>query len=322
MPSTCAVATPPRDTYAGTVMFGQHPDPSHVVAHVSDTHLRAGGALLYGAVDTEANLTRAIERLGRLDPRPQALVFTGDLADLAESKAYARLREIVEPAAAAWGAQVIWVMGNHDERAAYSHALFGEESDAPQDRVYDVSGLRVVALDTSVPGWHHGELSEEQLAWLADVLREPAPHGTILAMHHPPIPVPMMRPAEVIELLRQDRLADVVRGTDVRAVLGGHFHFTSWSTFAGVPVSVASATCYTSDPAPLNRFVSGVDGHQAMTMLHVYADRIVQTVVPVDSAPEVSGYPIDIAAEVAALDPATRFDLLARKDSPLYTGNA
>lgn len=301
--------------------FGQHPDWTHVVAHLSDPHLR-GDTLLYGSIDTEANLRQALDRLSRLDPKPQALVFTGDLADLAEPKAYARLREIVEPAAAAWGAQVIWVMGNHDERAAYSLGLFDDESDEPQDRVYDVAGLRIVALDTSVPGYHHGELSDGQLDWLRSVLATPAEHGTILAMHHPPIPVPMMPPAEIIELLDQHRLADVVAGTDVRAVIGGHFHFTSFSTFAGVPVSVASATCYTSDPTPVDRFVSGVDAHQAVTMLHVYPDRIVQTVVPVADAREVSGYPADVAAEVAAMDPATRFELLSRKDSPLYTGDA
>jgi 3',5'-cyclic AMP phosphodiesterase CpdA len=99
--------------------YGQYPDPGHTVAHVSDPHLLAGGALQYGQVDTEARLAAALERLGRLDPSPQALVFTGDLADKAEPKAYLRLRELVESTAGAIGAQVIWVMGNHDERAAY-----------------------------------------------------------------------------------------------------------------------------------------------------------------------------------------------------------
>ena len=301
-------------------LFGQYADPTHVVAHVSDTHLRAAGSLQYGAIDTEANLEQAIARLGRIRPRPQALVFTGDLADIAEPKAYARLREIVEPAAAEWGAQVVWVMGNHDERAAYSLGLFDEESEAEQDRVYDVAGLRIVALDTSVPGYHHGELTEGQLFWLADVLSTPAEHGTLLALHHPPIPVPMMRPAEVIELLDQQRFADVVAGTDVRGILGGHFHFTSWSTFAGVPVSVASATCYTSDPAPLERFISGVDAHQSVTMLHLYDDRIVHSIVPVTEAPEVSGYPSDVRAQVEALSPEDRREILSRKDSPFYTG--
>jgi len=298
--------------------LGQYPDPTHVIAHLSDPHLLAGGALQYGAVDTEAHLQQALARLSRIDPAPQALVFTGDLADRAEPKAYARLREIVDPAAAEIGAEVVWVMGNHDERAAYSAGLFESPSEGPQDRVYDVAGLRIVALDSSVPGYHHGELGSDQLEWLAGVLEEPAPHGTVLALHHPPIPVPMLRIAEVIELLGQESLAAVISGTDVRAIVGGHFHFTSYSTFAGVPVSVASATCYTTDVTPVERLVSGVDGHQSFTMLHLYDDRVVHSVVPVPDAPEVSGHPEEVREALAAMDPRELFELVSRKDSPLY----
>lgn len=302
------------------MQFGQYPTPSHVIAHLSDPHLLAGGTQQYGVIDTEAGLVQVLERLAHIDPPPQVLVFTGDLADRAEPAAYARLRELVEPAAAAMGAQVVWVMGNHDERSVYSKGLFGEESDAPQDRVYDVDGLRVVALDTSVPGYHHGDLTEDQLTWLTDVLATPAPHGTVLALHHPPIPVPMLRAAEIIELLDQDRLAAVITGTDVRSIIGGHFHFSTYSTFAGIPVSVASASCYTSDPAPIARFVSGVDGHQAFTMMHVYDDRIVQTIVPLADAPEVSGYPSDVIAQLELLSPEERREGLSRKDSSFYSG--
>ncbi len=82
-------------------------------------------------------------------------MFTGDLADKAEPAAYARLRELVEPFAASIGAQVVWVMGNHDERAPYAKGLFDREltgDDIPaQDAVHDVGGLRIVSLDTSVP---------------------------------------------------------------------------------------------------------------------------------------------------------------------------
>ena len=302
------------------VQLGQYPAPGHVVAHISDPHLLAGGARQYGVVDPEAGLRLALERLTRLDPVPQALVFTGDLADLAEPAAYARLRELVEPVAETLGAVVVWVMGNHDERAPYARGLFDEDGDGPQDRVHEVAGLRIVALDTSVPGYHHGDLTDEQLAWLTDVLATRAPHGTLLAMHHPPIPVPLMPAAEIIELADQQRLADAITGTDVRGILGGHFHFSTYSTFAGVPVSVASATCYTSDPAPLARFVSGVDAHQAVTMLHLYNDRIVHTIVPLADAPELSGDPSDVRAQVEALTADERRELLSRKDSPFYTG--
>ena len=60
---------------------------------------------------------------------PQALVFTGDLADIGEPDAYERLKALVEPvAASAMNAQLIWVMGNHDERTPSTPAvLFGQE---------------------------------------------------------------------------------------------------------------------------------------------------------------------------------------------------
>ena len=299
--------------------FGQHPAPTHVVAHLSDVHLLADGVLQYGVVDTEAGLFRSLERLRHVNPAPQVLVFTGDLADKAEPAAYSRLRELVEPVAAELGAQVVWTMGNHDERAEYAAGLFGGASDEPQDRVYDVAGLRVIALDTSVPGYHHGDLTADQLEWLRDRLATPAEHGTILAMHHAPIPVPMLRAAEIIELIDQDQLAAVVEGTDVRSIIGGHFHFSTYSTFAGIPVSVASASCYTADPAPVERFVSGVDGHQSLTMMHVYADRIVHTLVPLAEAPEVSGYPPDVVAQLEALTPEQRREEISRKDSAFNT---
>jgi 3',5'-cyclic AMP phosphodiesterase CpdA len=300
--------------------FGQLAPPSHVVAHVSDTHLLAGDAQQYGAIDTVSHFRSALERLTRIDPPPQAIVVTGDLADLGEPEAYRRLRELVEPFAEAVGAQVVWCMGNHDERAAFSRELFGEESDAPQDRVYDVRGLRIVSLDTSVPGWHHGEITDEQLAWLRDELATPAEHGTILALHHPPIPSPLVPAAEIIELLDTDRLADVVRGSDVRAILGGHYHFTSHSTFAGIPVSVAAATCYVVDTAPLDRLISAVDGHQAFNVVHVYDDRVVHSIVPVPDAPEVDGFGADMLPLLEALRPEERLDMVSRKDSPLNTG--
>jgi Icc protein len=303
------------------VQYGQYPAPRFTIAHLSDVHLLAHGVKQYGVVEPETGLAQALVRLGRMEPKPDALVFTGDLADKGEPDAYARLRELVEPAAAELGAQVVWVIGNHDERAPYAKGLFDSDDDGPQDRVHEVGGLRIVALDTSVPSYHHGELRPEQRDWLRELLATPAEHGTILAMHHPPIPVPTLEPAGIIELLDQHLLAEVIEGTDVRGILGGHFHYSSHSTFAGVPVSVASASCYTTDPAPVDRLISGVDGHQAFTMVHVYDDRLVHTVIPIPEAPEVSGQPAEMRATLDALTPDERREIISRKDSFFNAGN-
>jgi len=202
----------------------EHPAPERVLLHFSDTHLRAAQTpRLFGTVDGAETLARALAAIEAGGLRPDAVVFTGDLADLGEPGAYADLRALVEPVVARIGARVLWVMGNHDDRAAFRAGLYGPDAadrpDArrPVDRVDELDGLRIVTLDTSVPGHHHGALDDEQLAWLADVLATPAPLGTILAMHHPPVPAVLPLAASV-ELRDQRRLAEVPEEIRVRAL--------------------------------------------------------------------------------------------------------
>ena len=272
------------------VQLGQHAPPIHVIAHVSDTHLLGGRRPLYGAVDTDATVARAFAQLERSGMRPEAIVITGDLTDLGEPDAYERLKGLVEPAAERMGSRVIWVMGNHDERGPFAEILLGEPiTTKPQDRVYDLNGLRIIALDTTVPGYHHGDLEPEQLEWLRAELATPAPHGTLVALHHPPIPTPVELMA-ILELDHQAELADVIRGTDVRAVLAGHLHYSTTGTFAGVPVSVAAATCYTIDSSAEPGSLAGIDGGQAFNLVHVYDDQVVHSIVPISDAPRVAGF--------------------------------
>ena len=261
----------------------EYPAPERVLLHLSDTHLRAGAPLLFDAIDGSERLSRALDGIEASGVRPDVIVFTGDLVDLGERRAYADLRARVEPFAQRVGAEVVWVMGNHDERAAFRAELWDEHGDdqRPVDRVDEFDGLRIVTLDTSVPGHHYGEVTAEQLSWLAGVLATPAPLGTVLAMHHPPVPSVLALAASV-ELRDQRRLADVLRGTDVRAIIAGHLHYSTFGTFAGIPVSVASSTCYAQD---LTVPVGGTrpqDGAQAFNLVHVYDDTIVHAVVPVD----------------------------------------
>ncbi len=268
----------------------EHPRPRHFLLHLSDTHLLGGPGPLYGAMDSEARLRQLFTEVEASGAKPEAVIFTGDLADKGEPEAYTKLRRIVEPACREMGARVIWAMGNHDDRGNFRAGLLDQPADmAPVDRSYYLDGLRVITLDTSVPGYHHGELSADQLEWLADELETPAPDGTILALHHPPVPS-VLDLSVLVELRRQSELAGVLRGSDVRSILAGHLHYSTTATFAGIPVSVASATCYTQD---LNVPVGGTrgrDGAQAFNLVHVYEHTIVHSVVPLGNAPTVGEY--------------------------------
>lgn len=268
----------------------EHPRPRHFLLHLSDPHLVGGPEPLYGAVDSEARLIQLFEEVKKSGARPEAVIFTGDLADKGDPEAYAKLRAIVEPACEELGADVIWAMGNHDNRANFRKGLLDQPgTDAPVDHSYFINGLRIITMDTSVPGYHHGELSPAQLEWLAAELATPAPDGTILALHHPPVPS-VLDLSVLVELRDQRSLAAVVRDSDVRTILAGHLHYSTTATFAGIPVSVASASCYTQD---LNVPVGGTrgqDGGQAFNLVHVYEHTIVHSVVPMGRSTTVGEY--------------------------------
>jgi Icc protein len=217
------------------------------LVHLSDTHILPEGELLYGKVDTLANLRAALAMVEAADLRPAAIVMTGDLTDRGEPEAYERFRRVVEPAAERIGAPVVYTMGNHDDRGALRATLLGgEASTKPYDHVVVAGGLRIIALDSSIPGRIHGRLRPRQLDWLREELATPAPAGTVLAMHHPPL-ADERQIAEAMYLNNPEDLAEVIAGGDVRAVLAGHTHSPGAGVLAGTPVWVAGAVAYSID---------------------------------------------------------------------------
>ncbi|PXY29776.1 metallophosphatase [Prauserella flavalba] len=257
--------------------------PDLTLVQLTDTHLLPEGALMHDVVDTAANLVAALEMIERSQLPVAALLLTGDLADNGAPSAYRRLREAVEPAARRLGAEVIYTMGNHDERGAFRAEVLGEEpSTADYNTVTMVGGLRVVSLDSSEPGQHDGHLSGEQLDWLADVLAHPAPSGTVLVCHHPPLPSPVPT-VHLLRLRGAERLAGVVAGSDVRLVVTGHAHHAGCGALGGVPVWVGPALAYgVAAVPPKGRLRAGADA--AFSRIDVFGEQVVATAVPLSRA--------------------------------------
>lgn len=296
-----------------SVQFGQYPPARRTLLHLSDTHFLAGNALLNGRIDTAANLAATIEAIERMSLRPDGIIVTGDMTDLGEPDAYRALRAAIDPLASRLDAPVIWVAGNHDERPALRVGLLDEDpSQEPVVGVWDLDGLRIIALDSTVPGWHHGDLDDAQLEWLRGILLTPAPLGTILALHHPPLPshIPLF---DILELRDQQRLADAIEGSDVRAILAGHLHYSTSGTFAGVPVSVASATCYTMNLTRPAFEVNGMDAGQSFHLVHVYDETITHAVVPVSEAATGDYFSAEWLERMAELSPEERLEAFSRK---------
>ena len=291
---------------------GGRPAPTHVIAHLSDTHLLPGGRLLGGLIDTAAHLSLCLERLEESGESIDAVVVSGDLTDDGEEASYRLLLDLLEPVIARLGATLVLTTGNHDERRPYARVVHGVDTDEPQDTVTWVRGLRIITVDSAVPGYHHGGLSDDQYAWLERELGEPAPHGTVLVMHHPPITYrsPVM---QLLDFDEPGRLAGVVRGSDVRVILTGHLHATSFGTLAGIPVVVAGGVSYADDIGVPREALVAVDGPQSWNLVEVHTDDVVTTVAPARRHQSWPALPPMVMEYMATIPPEEQRETFSRK---------
>ncbi|GAA4981010.1 metallophosphoesterase [Kineococcus glutinatus] len=247
--------------------------------HLSDTHLTVPGRLHQGRVDTTAALRHLLAGLAPLAGL-DAVVVSGDVSDDGSAESYTTARDLVGAFAAARGAHVVWVPGNHDQRGPFARVLLDRDGGpGPLDAVHDVAGLRVVALDSSVPGRGYGELRPGQLARLRRVLAEPAPRGSVVVVHHPPLPAPTAL-HEALRLQRPQELLAALAGTDVRAVLGGHYHHPYVADLRGIHVVVAPGVANRTDVLVAPGRERAVRGSGAC-LLELDADTVRTTVLAV-----------------------------------------
>ncbi|MGN6791456.1 MAG: metallophosphoesterase family protein [Streptosporangiaceae bacterium] len=220
---------------------------SYLVVQISDIPLTADGQLAPG-IRPRDNLLLGLRTLAENDIRPDVFLLTGDLTDTGDGACYDDLAEVLAEATDSSGASVIFLPGNHDDRRALSRHLLGGSGGGAVNQTYWRGGLRIIALDSTVPGQGHGYLDDQTLGYLRDEVATAAPDGTIVAMHHPPVPSPIEVLSE-IALRNPEHLRHAVAGADVRIVLCGHYHHPALGTAGAVPVWVSPATAYQADPA-------------------------------------------------------------------------
>lgn len=209
-------------------------NPSTVlIAQLSDLHIKAGGKLSYGRVDTLGALHRAIAALNRLDPQPDAVVITGDLVDFGHHEEYQTLRGALQ----ALKMPFYVLAGNHDNRqqlkaAFVDHAYLNQHPERVEWQA-ECGALRLLALDSSIPGKPHGELSAQSLSWLDNQLAAQPERPTLVMLHHPPFFTGIAHMDR--QLLRHpEALAQVIaRHPQVERVLCGHLHRSIQLRFAG-----------------------------------------------------------------------------------------
>jgi 3',5'-cyclic-AMP phosphodiesterase len=216
-----------------------------LIAQLSDPHLRPQSQLYQNVVDSNARFAAAIAHLNEFDPRPDVVLLSGDLVDEGTPAEYETARKLL----ATLTIPLLAIPGNHDDRAGFRdslHDLTYMPSTGPLSyTVGDRGPVRIVALDVTIPGLHHGEADETSLVWLEQVLAAEPDRPTIVMMHQPPVACGV--PYLDLYLCRGgERLAAVVkRYPAIERIVCGHVHRFMELRFAGTVLCTAPSTTTT-----------------------------------------------------------------------------
>ncbi len=235
-----------------------------LIAQITDLHVVGKDQLCQGRVATHAQLQEAVAHINGLDPRPDLVLVTGDLTDHGTPEEYAVAREIL----AALRPAAYLIPGNHDRREAFLEA-FADRAYLPRpgapfaQYVIEQYPVRLVGLDTTIPGKSDGMLCGERLAWLEASLQAAPDRPTMIFMHHPPFRTGI-RWVDAIGLHGGRKMeAIVARHTQVEWVACGHIHRPVQVAWGGTMAGTAASTSHAQVALALTE-TSGFDFRYAL----------------------------------------------------------
>jgi 3',5'-cyclic AMP phosphodiesterase CpdA len=214
-----------------------------LIAQLSDPHIKAFGHLAYRRVDTAKGLAECIAHVRQRRPRPDLVLFTGDLTDFGRPEEYAHLKALL----ALLDLPVFLMPGNHDDRAAMRAAWPDAPwpgGDGPLHYVIDRGPVKIVCLDSVVPGRPGGELGPDALAWLDGRLAAEPARPTLVALHHPPFLSGIAGMDGACLADREGLGAVLARHPQVERVICGHLHRVVQAMIGGRPAVSGPGTSH------------------------------------------------------------------------------
>ncbi len=196
-----------------------------LIAQLTDLHCSPHGQPAMRVCETNMLTERALRAVRAFSPGIDAVMITGDLTDNGRDTEYAALAAMLERNVAM---PVYVIPGNHDRRENLKRVLghLPGVNDDPAFVQYTVESLpvRLVMLDTVVPGSGHGALCAARMAWLEARLAEAPERPTMIGMHHPPFLCGIGHMDRIALRDIEGFTALIARHPQVRRIVCGHHH--------------------------------------------------------------------------------------------------
>jgi 3',5'-cyclic-AMP phosphodiesterase len=240
-----------------------------IVAQISDIH----------SDGTSEPFERLDKVLGWLKPlQPDALIVSGDLAEYSHEQCYPAVRDRLE----SLGAPFFIVPGNVDAPPQMRRA-FGDRFNWPEEGKLNCAGiigarLRVIGLDVTVQGAHHGD-AQPVLTWLEAELASSNLPSLIFQHQHPFMSGIDGKDRNFCH--NHEALAAVLeRAGNVMALTCGHVHRPMFTRFAGLPATMAPSVAR-ANRLRLDGKESLISDPPGLLLHHVQESRLVSHVVMV-----------------------------------------
>ncbi|MFV0525497.1 MAG: phosphodiesterase [Acidimicrobiales bacterium] len=219
-----------------------------LVAQITDTHVLEPWSTEEQLVDNNARLAVAVAAINAERPRPDVVLATGDLVNNSTPEQTAIFAELVAPL----DVPILVLPGNHDDRASLKATFDQPWQETGDDHIswaVDLGPVRLIGLDTIVPGRPGGRFDAEREEWLTATLAEAPDRPTLVAMHHPPF-VSGLDVMDGMGLKGIEAFAAVIAANpQVERILCGHLHRPITTTVGGATCTVGVATI---EPVALN----------------------------------------------------------------------
>ena len=193
-----------------------------------------------GAIET---LRRVVGIINGMERQPDFVVASGDLTNMGDPDSYRLLKEILTPLQP----PIVLALGNHDKRAPFHEVMGTPGSEAPHFHDTVLGGLHVITIDTMKPGHVAGTICDAQFDALAEALSRHADLPRLIVMHHPPRVDADGLPWGSIDMPATDRLAGMLKGHHVAAILSGHIHINQVNHWHGIPIVISNGQDSTID---------------------------------------------------------------------------
>lgn len=210
-----------------------------IIIQITDTHLMDRAETEFVNMNPEQSFHAVIDDLLAEYPHIDAIVHTGDLAQVAKPETYARYVKYMQNL----GIPFFQIPGNHDKAE-----IFPFHVPQPVPAVLDFDEWCIILLNSAVKGKVDGWIQPEQLQHLELLLQQHENKHVILACHHHPFDMKSQW-IDQHKLKNTPALTDLLaKFTHIKAVICGHVHQDSLHIWNNIHFLSTPSTCVQFKP--------------------------------------------------------------------------